>query len=284
VVDPVGRELTISCGAALYNLRIAAEYFGHEYRVEVFPNIENPKLLARFHLGLTCQTSSEDVLLFHAIQERRTNRSAFRPDPLPPALLEMLEADARSEGVWLHLETRDECRVALADLVAEADRIQWADQAFRNELTFWLRTRLDQHRDGIPAHDLGIKDWMSFAASTLIRRFNLGSGEAAKDHEIAIHSPAMVVLGTKSDGPDDWLRVGQALQKVLLRAQSEGVSGSFLNQPIEVPDLRNRVAETIGREEPPQLLLRLGYGPSVPPVPRRSVRDALLHHEGGHAR
>lgn len=36
-IDPYDRELTLSCGAALYNLRVAAEYFGHRYSVELLP-------------------------------------------------------------------------------------------------------------------------------------------------------------------------------------------------------------------------------------------------------
>src|SRR6188768_2343431 len=36
VVDPLNRELIISCGAALHHLRIAARYCGHSSRVEPF--------------------------------------------------------------------------------------------------------------------------------------------------------------------------------------------------------------------------------------------------------
>jgi hypothetical protein len=85
------------------------------------------------------------------------------------------------------------------------------------------------------------------------------------------------VLGTDSDGPAVWLAAGQALQRVLLRARAAEVWSSFLNQPIEVAELRPRVAEVIGREgEYPQLLLRLGYGPSIQPQPRRAVEQVLV--------
>ena len=50
VVDPLNRELIISCGAALHHLRVAARYFGHSCRIEPFPQPEYPDLLARFSL------------------------------------------------------------------------------------------------------------------------------------------------------------------------------------------------------------------------------------------
>ena len=45
--DPDGRELVISCGAALYNLRIAARKLGYTATVTLFPEPLNPRLLAR---------------------------------------------------------------------------------------------------------------------------------------------------------------------------------------------------------------------------------------------
>jgi hypothetical protein len=117
----------------------------------------------------------------------------------------------------------------------------------------------------------------------LIRTFDRGGGEAAKDREIALHSPVLAVLGTEGDDPKSWLRAGQALQSVVLRARTEEVWASYLNQPIEVEALRNELAGAIGAPGLPQMLLRLGFGDEAPPTPRRSVRDVLLKHPGPHA-
>ncbi|NOT28866.1 MAG: nitroreductase, partial [Planctomycetes bacterium] len=89
-------------------------------------------------------------------------------------------------------------------------------------------------------------------------------------------SPALALLGTRADEPADWLRTGQALARILLLAQVEGVSASFLNQPIEVPELRSRVRELTGRSGHAQLLLRMGYGPELRPTPRRPVEEVFV--------
>jgi hypothetical protein len=90
------------------------------------------------------------------------------------------------------------------------------------------------------------------------------------------HSPVLVVLGTDQDKRLDWLIAGQAMQKVLLRATAHGVAASYLNQPIELDELRPRLIEVLGRSGYPHLILRLGYGAEVRPTPRRSVGDVLI--------
>jgi hypothetical protein len=89
---------------------------------------------------------------------------------------------------------------------------------------------------------------------------------------------------TTSDGPAAWLATGQALQRVLLRARAAQVWSSFLNEPVEVPELGPRLAETIGRQvDYPQLVVRLGYGPQVKPEPRRAVEEVLWTEEESQA-
>ena len=61
---------------------------------------------------------------------------------------------------------------------------------------------------------------------------------------------------------------------MLLGARAEGVWASFLNQPIEVPELRPRLRDAIGQSGFPQLLLRMGYGPEVRPTPRWPAEEA----------
>ena len=69
---------------------------------------------------------------------------------------------------------------------------------------------------------------------------------------------------------------GQALARVLLRAAADGVSVSFLNQAVEIPELRLKLRTLLGTGGSPQLVLRMGYGPETKPTPRRSVKDVLV--------
>ena len=75
-----------------------------------------------------------------------------------------------------------------------------------------------------------MNDLLSLAGPLVVRTFDLGEGQAAKDRDIAVYSPALAVLGTSGNTPADWLAVGQALARVLLRARAENVWASFLSE------------------------------------------------------
>ena len=113
-------------------------------------------------------------------------------------------------------------------------------------------------------------------APIVVRTFDFGKGQAAKDRQLASGSPVLAVLGTDANGPENWLFAGQALERVLLRGHTEGIWASFLNQPIEIPELISKLKEALGVTGYPQLILRLGYGPNVKHTPRRTAGEVLM--------
>lgn len=286
MVDEDDRELLMSCGAALFHLRAALRHFGHLGDVRTFQGPDQPDtlapvrhlpdLLARVRLGEPHEPTARDEELFFAIKDRRTVRARFEDRPVPAGLLKELERAAELEGAWLRVVEEEDARAALAELVAEGDRIQGSDPRFRRELAAWIHPNRSRSRDGMPGYALGIGSLASYVGPLVVRSFDWGEGQAARDRQLAEGSPVLVVLGTHADLPSLWFAAGQALARILLRAAVDGVSASFLNQPIELRELRPRVAEVLGTEGHPQLLLRMGYGPSVKPTPRRPVEEVLI--------
>jgi hypothetical protein len=110
----------------------------------------------------------------------------------------------------------------------------------------------------------------------VVRTFDLGEGEAAHDEKLALGSPGLVALSTQGDSPRDWIAAGQALASVLLHARAEDFWASFLNQPIESPDLRKQLADALGITGNPQTLLRLGRADAVKPTPRRDLDELWI--------
>lgn len=276
VVDPEDRALVVSCGAALFHLRLALRHFGYTDQVEIFPDPDDPDLLAEVRLGAPRAATAEENQLFEAITKRRTNRAPFQDREIPQEVLEALEEAATKEGARLRTVTDEATKNAVADLVAEGDRTQWSDRRFRRELAAWIHSNRARSRDGVPGYAFGWGDLMSLASPIVMRTFDVGGGRAAQDRQLAEGSPVLVVLGTDADTPVAWLAAGQALGRVLLRARAEGIDASYLNQPIEVAELRPRLRDTIRASGLPQLLFRMGYGTEVRPTPRRPVDHVLL--------
>ena len=275
VVDPDDRELIISCGAALHHLQVAAHEFGFAAKSEPLVEKEDYDLLARVRFS-QANTFKKDVHdQFIAMPKRHTFRYAFEPIPLIDNVVEALKSLGGNE-VWLEWVEKAADKEKVAELIAEADRVQWHDPRFRRELASWCHANRSRSNDGMPGYAMGLNDVTSSFSPLMIRTFDMGQGRAARDKELALASPVLVVMGTKEDNPEAWVQTGQLLSEFLLRARAEGVFASYLNQPVEVPDLRLKTADIVNREGFPQLILRLGYGYAIPATPRRDVHEVLL--------
>lgn len=274
VVDPGDRELTISCGAATETLRVALHYFGLESAVDALPDESDADLLAR--VRLTGSAARRDEGLFQAIPLRRTVRQRYEPSPLPDYFLETMQTESAALDVAFDPITEEGRREAIAELVAEGDRLQFADRSFRRELAAWVHSRRAHSRDGISGAAMGMPDALSPVGAAVVRTFDVGNRTAAQDRDIVTGSPALGILSTADDTAVDWLNTGRALARVLLTATDEGVRASYLNQPIEVPELRPRLQAIAASQPWPQLLLRFGYGPLPQPAVRRPLEEVLI--------
>jgi nitroreductase len=275
VNDPDDRELTISCGAALFNLRCAAAAAGRAVEVALLPDTGDADWLAAVRPAPGA-ADPDLALLASLVPERRTWRLAFGPSTVSEATIDALVEAAALEGARLVPVTNDAQRDEVAALVAEGDRIQWHDPRWRRELAMWMHPR--RSGDGLTVPALAQP-----VAQAVVRTFDLGNGVAAKDRELAAHSPLLAVLSTAGDTPQHWLAAGQALQRVLLVAVELGLQASYLNQPIQVAELRPRIAALAGSQGNPQLLLRFGHpNGALPPAPRRAV-EAIIEVASGSA-
>ncbi len=279
IEDPDDRLMTISCGAALCNLQLTLEYFGYGHEIKLLPNGENDDLIAQIYITKKLETDSliDDNLkkLFASITKRRTNRSVFENKPIPDSILSQINEIIinNTEDVWIHIAKDELEKNNFADLIEEGDRIRWSDKKFRRELAPWSGSNRNTSMDGLPGYAVGLNNALSFIAPFIIRTFNLGKIEGAKNRRLAIGSPLLFVIGTNADNPKNWLNAGICLEYVLLTTISENVWCSFLNQPIEIPDLRKRLANLIPQNKKyPQIMLRMGYSKEdVKPTPRRPL-------------
>jgi nitroreductase len=275
VVDPEDRALTISCGAALEHLAIASRYFGRELTLE-FPK-SDPDLLARVRLGREIGPGPSDTAMFLAIPKRRTTRAKYEKRALPYALRNTCRDLAQDAGVELTIISDEQQREAISELVAEGDRIQFADPRFRRELAAWIHSRRAASRDGMSGAGFGMPDLLSRAGALVIRTFDMGDGVAAADRDKIVEgSPLLAVFGTQQDQLANWIATGRALTRVLLTLTASGATAAFLNQPVEVEQLRPRLREVVGTSCIPQLLMRFGYGPEVRHSVRRPTESVLI--------
>jgi nitroreductase len=263
--DPDGRALHIACGAALFNLRLAATVAGRQPVLRLLPDPGQHLLLATVRLAGPCRAQPDEVELYEAIPARRTNRDPFSGQPVPPGVLAELADAVRIEDGILHFPDHQEA-IRLLGLARDAERALLADPAYRAELARWAGGARD--REGIPGEVVAPRDPRGTAP---VREF-MPAGPAR--YAWFEDEPQLAVLAMQFSGRADWLRAGQALERAWLTATARGLEVSPLTQPLETADAW-LVRDPRSSIENPQMILRLGYGLPVPRTPRRPIPDVL---------
>ncbi|WEV24934.1 nitroreductase [Streptomyces sp. 71268] len=274
-LDPDGRAQHLGCGAALFNLRVALAHAGWETATTLVPSPLDAHLLATVRALDPAPAPGDLAALHPAIGRRRSSRSPFSAEAVPEDVRAGLREAARAEGARLlfpdawHVET-------VLELVRDAEGREApyaADPGAADETARW--TRVEGARagvEGVPPYAFGPRKYDGRAPVRDFAGQREVPGRGAATFEAA---PQLALLGTESDRPVDWLRAGQALERVLLRATLDGLATSLTSHPLEWSDLRWAARDPLSAMGQVHMVLRLGYGPTGPSTPRRPMAEVL---------
>lgn len=280
VLDPTGRQLVISCGCALMNARVSLAGDGLGVRVSRFPEQARTDLLAA--IAWTDEPSCADAELAQLdpfVEQRQTNRRRFSDEAVPEDVLETLEKAARAEGAELFVVRRPEDRVTVAALSQHADDIQNLNPAYRAELRAWT-TDDPVRRDGVRAATVPHVDGGA-GDEVPIRDFDARGTGGLPTETHSSRNQTLVLLGTTGDDPTQWLRAGEALERVLLEITRHGYAASPLTQVTEVPSARAQLRRELQMIGYPHVLLRIGRAAPTPASRRRRLVDVLVEDPAG---
>jgi nitroreductase len=267
--DPDGRDLLISCGAALHHLRVALSALGRLPITTRLPDPDRPEHLATVE-AMPRMSRHADLALAVSIPRRRSDRRAYGPRPVPDDRFDELTRRAAAEGVSLRVVGHTVARAHLVSVIAEADVLQRANPAYAYELARWTGT------DGVPGTaapptgsygDLSLRQFSTLRLRQPVESEPDGAG-------------TLVILGTGADDRMARLRAGEAASAVLLAATRMGLATCPLTQPLEIPATRELIrTRVLNGELVPQLVLRIGWpldrpGP-FPATRRRPVTEVM---------
>lgn len=270
-VDPDGRGLILSCGAALHHCVVALAALGWQARVHRLPDPADGGHLASIELAAR-ETDQVDVTLAAAIPRRRTDRRYYSGWPVPVADIALMGARAARAGVMLRqVDALDKLNAVVTRAVAE----HAADYDYQQELATWSGrygslAGVPAHSTPAPVAGIGIPPRI-FADPALAQP--AGASPAA-DRAV------MLALGTKADDRLARLRAGEATSLVLLTATALGLASCPVTEPLELADTRALIGRDVfGSSGFPQMLLRVGWAPinadPLPPTPRRQLGDTV---------
>lgn len=269
--DPTGRDLTVSCGAALHQAAVAAAALGWSAAVSRFPESSEPDLLAR--LELTPAPPPVDAAdLIEVIDARCTDRRRFTSWPVPEERLAQLAQVATHAGTRALPLTDVSERFRAERLILQATERHRSNHAMMSEQKAW---RDRSPLDGIPSTVVPRRTGSPAPSD----RFSDGDLEDMGDRPVEGSDGLVVIFDTRDD-PAAWLRAGEGLSAMWLTASAGGLSVVPVSQVIEVPESRSAFQlEVLGGLAYPLILARIGWqaiGRSeLVRTPRRPVDDVL---------
>ncbi len=273
-VDPDDHHLFASLGCAAQNILISANAFGLHGDL-MFDESNKSSLIINFE-----KTKIQTTSAFEAIPERQCTRAVFNGSDVSAAILKEIATYANSSDIDIHLLTTDKSKKVLTEYVVEGNTSQMNDEAFVDELQDWIRfNEADalKFRDGLTYRSTGSPSVPSWMGNLLFKLMYRKKPENDKYREQIDSSAGIVVFSCTNQTKAHWVDVGRAYQRFALHSTAHGIQHSFINQPVEVPELRSQLASYLELgDKLPDLIIRFGYGDPTPRTLRRPVDQVII--------
>ncbi len=292
--DPFSRQIMIGHGTFLELLALAAQAEGYRADIQLFPDGAFPENeigeapVARIRLVRDPGLPSDP--LFAQVFDRRSNKEPFDTERwLESADADALGAAYDNPAIPLTVTTDRDLIERLRDIAGEASRIEMVTPRTHKESIDLMRIGADEiaaDPDGIDLQ--GPMIWWG-------RKFGFISRAAMLDPSTSAFETGAAIIAEQSATATGWawmttadntretqIATGRAYVRLNLRATALGVAFHPMSQVLqeypEMAELQAAFHETIGTPAggTVQMLIRLGYGTSPGPSPRRRLDDLIL--------
>lgn len=273
VVDPDDHHLFVSLGCALENMAQAS--------------VANGLIsLAQFDAAtdvLTVKLEATTPLrspLFQAISDRQCTRGLYDGSLLSALELKTLQLAGNGNGVRVVLFTVKSEIEKLLELVTQGNTTQVTDPAFIKELKHWLRFGANeavQSGDGLYSATSGNPSAPRWLGSPMFDIMFSAKSENDKYAAQVRSSAGIAVFVSETNDKAHWIEAGRCYERFALQATALGIRNAMLNQAVEVPSQRQKLADFLGLQSGrPDLVVRFGRGAKMPSSLRRRLDDVLI--------
>lgn len=265
-MDPKGRQLIISCGAALHHLVAAMTTLRWTSQIDRFPSGLHSDHLASIRFARDARPQSHDFDLLTAIRHRYSDRRPFgaltEAKALPQSLASLVDARGARSSVL-----PPDARATLAEATEVTAAARRYDSAYQSELRWWAGHSIPS--GGIPRDALAADEERSRV--DIGRKFPVG---VDTDSTEEVDKSTVLVISTAGDERSDWLSAGEALSAVLLECTADGLTTCPLTHVTELKQSRDMIRNLLSDSGFPQILVRVGITERAW-TPRQTPRRAI---------
>ena len=258
ITDSAGRQLLISCGAALNHLRVAAAAAGFDTKITRLPDPNDRNHLATIELTAAEKVSDDDLSRGAAIARRRTDRLAFYPPQRWGTVFDALGDIATNFGTHIDV-VAPRRRAELAHVSAQAASQHRYDSDYKAEMQWW--TGRSTKRDGVPT--VAMPSRAEASRVQVGRAFPAAERQPMQRVEIGLDRSKILILTTPGDTRIEWLRCGEALSAILLECTVRGLATCPLTHMTELAGSRDLIRQMLSEPGVPQVIIRVGSAASA---------------------
>jgi hypothetical protein len=272
-VDPDDHHLFASLGCALANLAEACSAAG----LRSHSKYDEASSSLVVDLDASSISRSE---LFDAIPKRQCSRTTYDGSEISARDLKLLEDAGTGNGVSVMLFTGKSNLSKIAEYVVEGNIAQMNDPEWIDELKFWIRfngKHAVKSGDGLYGRSMGSPDAPKWIGNLILRFALTAENQNKKDLTNILSSSGVAVFVSDHENQAYWIEAGRCYERFALQAEALNLRTAFINPPVEVRELRSQFASWLGiGERRPDLVVRFGRGPRMPPSLRRPVEEVII--------
>lgn len=273
-VDPDDHHLFASLGAAAETIVQAAPLLGLSALPRFEPDADD-RIVVALSPGPAATTPMAE-----AIPNRQCTRSLYDGRPVPAADLLAIAAAAQGDSVQILMVTERGAIDAVGAFIIKGNTAQMGDAAYMDELKQWLRfshAEAVESADGLFSATSGNPVLPGPIGRMLLGFVATAESENKKYLAQIASSSGLAVFATAQNDKAHWIAAGRAYQRFALQATALGIKHAFLNQAVEVPQVRLSLADHLGLGgRRPDLIVRFGYAEPMPNSLRRPLADVLV--------
>jgi molybdopterin/thiamine biosynthesis adenylyltransferase len=234
----------IAFGTAIENLKIEAGNLGLDLNYTTFPNKDNQRLVAAFSFQIAV-TESYGQQFAPGISIRLTNRKKGNKQQIKEEVVQQLKAAATYQSpANIHL-IEDASKIdAIAEIVSGVERVRFlypqGHHDFYTKEVRWTDEAVNETKDGLDIKSLELSEadrvgLLVASNPEVIKLLNKWGGGSAfeKLSRSGIQSSSAIGLITMpSYSPENFIKGGEAVQRVWLQANMSGLSFHPISAPL----------------------------------------------------
>lgn len=244
-------EPYVSIGTFLEVFSLAAQGFGYDIAIELFPN---KKLIAR--VSIEKEIASQPELLT-AIVTRVSNRNPYKSTLIDHATLSAVSAN-KFPGVKVSLVSERPDINFIASQTETAIVTIMSNPLYRKELSKWVRINQTRKYDGMPGFTHGFGGVKAYISQAAVRYLPQHGPQAKKSGELIRKSGGLIIARCANNQKESFVNVGRLYARVCVLANKHGFATSALGAAVLDPDTRAIISQHFNIQDRPVYILRLG--------------------------